>query len=1364
MTDLCSTRHPNSPLRAGWIALVLMAGLLGAGSIGSCADEAAPSAGFAVVDGVLEVSLRLDAPNRPAFALGVSSGVPLPIAAAEDTTQLALLTAAGKRVPAQFKALSWWPDGSLKWVLVSFVAAAPAGPYRLRCASDAPEPHKGIETQVTSERISIDTGAMRATVARDAQGFLESLAVDLNGNGRYEPDESLGAPAARSFVHLTDAEPNGRPRSGSYFDVAQLRREIELVEPGPVRAVVKITGEHANAAGRATAPYAIWLTFYAGQTYFKVWHTFVTAEPASEVFVRSVGIDLGLRRAADGLASGHDGTPVSAALAADQAAYVLQDDAAMPRWPKLNDAMPLCLLVTAGAAGERILAEGKRCDGYLDVTCAGMGVALCMPRVCREWPKEFSVDNPSQTASAHFWPMHKPEPLDMRPLVERAPPAFARFLSTPEGARWQHRPPPPASPRGMGLAKSHELLCWVHKPRLDPRELAAAVAALESPPLLVATPRYYAHCAGWSAAEPTARPDLSAYDAALTQWCDRLIDAQGHGGHWFGFLDYGDLRRCYFQDAKAWDAFSAGWANGTSEIGRSFFLQFLRTSQRRYFDAAAAWARHCMDVDTLHALDPSCPGALPCRPGPDHSVPGTLEHASPRSLAMYYCLTGNPRAKDVLEELLTLAPQAGVPSWSDRDLSKAVALAAAAVEIDPSPSASARLASCMGQLQQRIGRIGLDPCSHRVINLDTGERYDADLDAFILPALAYAYEASGNADALELMKHCVDAAWPQFECLPALTTLSRQSHDRAYASAAAFSLARVRQRAEPQRDEPLWTEDQLGQASWPQLFAGLAALHAAGVPALPKDVHDAPRDRRAQNELPAEGGWAPGPTDAAFLPIAIDEHCNWAPLAPPACTDRPELIPTNAEIESLGAHEIGFDFGLGHWVEPGFQAVTPEHVYPSRPGDPSPVSGLASLPFGGTTRYQGIPFRLPEVEPEHGYAALLLAGDASAEIAVNTQVQALHLLGGVCLRPKVDSAVGARVTLKYADGEEHTVELRNFEHYQPCGWPPLFVKPSVKLAAELGRWHVNVLSIPAKPKVLKHVRLAAGQADHRVVVLALTAQTDGPATAAPGEPVAVDWELVAADQSHMAISGSVPKGVYQLDVLLSARDRVALDVVVCGRRLLRHVVPQGSMLVTLPPVRCKGRLDVQCTARPFCRAAAGLWGMSVPAVRGAQPPSAVTGPGAQRPPAVAGARLRYGWGIELVDLSMVRAVSLPLRPGSKYQPARLFGDGCIPGDDAAGRTAFWADLANGRYEVRLYMRSGSADECTIGVRAEGAEKLKEVKLLPALDGSQYRRPEPVRFSVDVRDRRLDVEFLGAPGQRGRWVLCAAVVKALGRGK
>ena len=66
----------------------------------------------------MSVTNRTDWPRHHEFASG---GVPLPMGALKDETQLRVVDVAGKYVPAQFTVLNHWPgDGSIRWVLVQF--------------------------------------------------------------------------------------------------------------------------------------------------------------------------------------------------------------------------------------------------------------------------------------------------------------------------------------------------------------------------------------------------------------------------------------------------------------------------------------------------------------------------------------------------------------------------------------------------------------------------------------------------------------------------------------------------------------------------------------------------------------------------------------------------------------------------------------------------------------------------------------------------------------------------------------------------------------------------------------------------------------------------------------------------------------------------------------------------------------------------------------------------------------------------------------------------------------------------------------------------------------------------------------------
>lgn len=1313
----------------------------------------APTASFGADGDGYAVKLTLQGAVDLPFATPVTFGVPLPRGVVKDPAALGLFGVSGRPVSAQFKPLAYWADGSTKWVLISFlVGEEPGRDYVLKRGVELRPAGGAIKAVATPEGVVVDTGVLRATFARGGRGFLESVAVDTDRDGKYEPEEHMGVPAASSFIHLVDAAAPGGRRAGRYVDGPELRRSVEIVEAGPVRAVVKVAGEHISKSGRATAPFFVWVSFYAGQSFFRIWHTFVVAEPVSDVFVRTVGIRIAMPSCAIRMRAGCDGTAVSRALSDESEVYAVQDSTALDGWAE--QAEPTFWIVETEAGDERVVAEGRLCGGYLEAEGPRVRVAVCMPRTWHEFPKELAVDNREAVVDAQFWPMHKFEPLDLRTLIERGSPALASLLTSVEGETWRARPRRASTVSGMGMAKSHEILCWFHGKDAAPAELASIVALLDAPPLLTAAPEYYRHCAAFGSCHVADRREFPTHSRLLAESCDFLMKSQGKRPGWLGFLGHGDFRRRCSAGGQAWDAFVAGWCNGADEVAWPFFAQFMSSSDRRYFDFGAAAVRHVMDVDTLHSLDTVVRSALPCRPGPDHSQAGTLADASPHALAAYYLLTGNLRARDVLDELAEAAWEGGRAPLSDRELSKAAELAAVQVEVSPSSGNRALVEKLLGQLRARVARIGVDPVTGRVIDVGTGRCHDGDLDEFVLPALAYAYRVTDDRSVIDAMKQCVAAAWPQFHCLGALDALYWATQDRAYAQAAALGVRELGDAIGVKAHGVTWTSDVLGQSTWPQLSRGLSTVYAARPAVQPENLEEVTHARRHE----ARSGHD-RPPDTTFKTVPLNELCNWSPVSPLACTSRPELVTDRDEGIGLKEGQIGFDFGMGHWVEPGFHCVTSAHRYPSLAGDPSPLGGFAGLPFGCTARYCGIPFRL--ASPQNGDAALVLEQKSSYEIAVNQQVRRLHFLGGVCLRPVVESGIGARVVLLYEDGEEKRVDLRNFSDYQPCGFPPVFVKPSVRLAAELTDWHVNVLTVPVEPKVLSRVRLEGGERDHRVVVFALTSEEDRVASTSPAERVEVAWELVSFDHVTRAFAADVPKGHYRFDIELSAEAAVAFDVDVCGRRSLRHAVPSGRLRASLPAVWCAGDLTLRCSARPLGIESRPEWDLAVAGVWrvGGDAEDAGEASAASASTAVSKA-LRYGWEPlpENGNASLARSVGLPAKPRSDYQPGRLLGDGCAPTGLGDGRLRFWMDVPDGQYEVALYICSTSSSVCSVEVRTVGADSGATVRAEPAHQGGQYRRVARTEMTGHAHDGRLALELRQQTGPRGQWALCAVLVR------
>src|SRR5881628_2382169 len=98
-----------------------------------------------------------------------SAGVPLPRGRVHRPDALWLAAPDGGAAPLQAQALERWPDGSVRWLLLDFLADVPArrhATYTLR-DDKAPAPAAGrrvhLQAGPDGARV-LDTGALRATV------------------------------------------------------------------------------------------------------------------------------------------------------------------------------------------------------------------------------------------------------------------------------------------------------------------------------------------------------------------------------------------------------------------------------------------------------------------------------------------------------------------------------------------------------------------------------------------------------------------------------------------------------------------------------------------------------------------------------------------------------------------------------------------------------------------------------------------------------------------------------------------------------------------------------------------------------------------------------------------------------------------------------------------------------------------------------------------------------------------------------------------------------------------------------------------------------------------------------------------------
>lgn len=469
-------------------------------------------------------------------AAPVTGGIPMPKGRLTKTDGIWMSSPDGRPVRSQVRALERWPDKSIRWLLVDFVADVSDGARTTYTLKDGGPPKPAPEGPVV--RLSsgggartVDTGRLRVRIPDDGK----VLASEFTSG-------SVKLPAPLPLPTLTLAGADPAPAGPATISV-----ETE----GPVRTELLFAGRWPQQA----FAYELRLAFFAGQAAARVQLTVTNLGDASAAEVAAVSLTVPSKYGA--AETGVDGA--TRFLDPGQPMHdVRHDDAA----PALVDGRP----------------AGKHADGWLRVHGGGMALTLVSPWFWEEYPQALAA---------------RSDGLRLDLLAGGATPLRFGSGAAKTFEFWIVVEPEAAAGGAAGLAAA---LRAPLAPLAAADWTVASLALLQALSPVDQGAREFLPALTRSVSAYVAQNATAEWDDGAPVPCDQRTAERRRTGY-YGALNWGDWNfPGYRSTAEGCDA----WGNLEYDLPQVLGLGWVATGSRVFWDAFVPAARHYRDVDVIH--------------------------------------------------------------------------------------------------------------------------------------------------------------------------------------------------------------------------------------------------------------------------------------------------------------------------------------------------------------------------------------------------------------------------------------------------------------------------------------------------------------------------------------------------------------------------------------------------------------------------------------------------------------------------------------------------------------------------------------------------------------------------------------------
>lgn len=587
-------------------------------------------------------------------AVPLKTGVPFPIGALSSTDQLRLENLdEATEIPAQFNALAHWPDGSLKSVLVQtqLNLAPTTSSYRLSFGENINHSAiDGIHTSSTAESLSFATGPLKLQLSATS-GLIQAIWRDTNHNGQFEAHEQL---IDNSELFLVNAFDGREYTAGKAADA-----QVSIEQSGPLRITVKATGSMTSESGGQLIKYLLRYSIYHNSDLLDLDYTLIddrTEENVqanrSQFALALTSYGLRLHRVESGASQyrigGENNQVYEGEVGGEH--YLFQDGALVFRNTSTTGGRQSFTENTTRYTG---VGSGSKAPGWMAIDSNQQHIAVMVRDFWQQYPNELNINNNLISIALHPQRASGDSPETQPPLLENGEYRRAKtfYFSREGGAKtYQLRFAfAPASPSNSQLAQQND---WFQAHSLN----------------FLASPEWYTASGVFGDLNPgTPVTASSGFDAFMLQGIlqPSLSKTANNLVNTLGWRDYGDrLRPGWARTiASSPDVLIPSFYNDTHVGANTFFREFLRTGDQRWYDIAEKSTRHFMDLDVAHGPRKGYwntgGGTQPA--GEVHALGHAMidhqarnlhwGHAHVSGLSDYYLLTGDRRAYEVFLEI-----------------------------------------------------------------------------------------------------------------------------------------------------------------------------------------------------------------------------------------------------------------------------------------------------------------------------------------------------------------------------------------------------------------------------------------------------------------------------------------------------------------------------------------------------------------------------------------------------------------------------------------------------------------------------------------------------------------------------------------